>query len=125
MGQGKTTLIAKSSDGLNFTLTGTTWDAGGIPGAYVDTNNLVHLYGCGMGGIVTQTSSDGITFDSAASATAALQTQPSSTTPEIICDPSPVLLDNGTVLLVYKKAPGNVMPSTELAPLDHSLNKAQ
>ncbi len=104
--QGRVTLIATSENGLDFTLTDTTWDAGGIPGAYVDSNNLVHLYGCGMGGIVTQTSSDGITFDSNTSATAALQAQPSSATPEIICDPSPVLLDDGTVLLVYKKAPG-------------------
>lgn len=104
MAQGTQTLIATSDDGLDFTLTDQVWTEGGIPGAYVDNTNLVHLYGCGKGGIVTQTSTDGITF-STSGAVPALQGSIGVTTPEIICDPSPVLLDNDTVLFVYKKAP--------------------
>lgn len=110
MAQGTQTLIATSDDGLNFTLTGQVWTEGGIPGAYVDNTNLVHLYGCGKGGIVTQTSTDGVTF-AASGALVALQGTVSGT-PEIICDPSPVLLDNGEVLLVYKKAPTNQQQPT-------------
>lgn len=118
--RGSETLIATSLDGLNFTLQKTGWDQGGIPGAFVDSENIVHIYGCGRGGIVTQTSTNGITFEDP-TVVPALQGQPGTSAPEIICDPSPVLLDNDVVLLVYKKAPGNSSPTTELPPLDKQL----
>lgn len=94
---GPTTAITTSTDGLTFTATGVTWDGGGVPGAFVDAADVVHLYGCGQGGIMTQTSADGVHFDSSTQPTRALSYA------GVICDPSPVLLANGTIGMVYKK----------------------
>lgn len=96
---GPQTRIITSNDGLEWFDTEFSWTGGGVPGAYVDADNVVHLYGCGQGGIMTETSIDGIIFDG--TPTTALTASDQS----IICDPSPVLLDDGTVLMVYKKAP--------------------
>lgn len=97
--EGPQTLIITSNDGLEWFDTEFSWDGGGVPGAYVDDNNVVHLYGCGQGGIMTETSVDGIIFDG--TSTTALTASDQS----IICDPSPVLLGDDSVLMVYKKAP--------------------
>lgn len=94
---GQTTVIADSDDGLTFTNSGTTWSGGGVPGAFVDAENIVHLYGCGRGGIMTQSSNDGITFSDLEEPVAALTTQ------GVICDPAPVLLGDGSAAMVYKK----------------------
>lgn len=97
LSEGPITHITTAKDGLTFIDTGLTWQYGGVPGAYVDAENVVHLYGCGQGGIMTQTSTTGIDFSKSAAPVAAL------TTDGIICDPSPVGLDDGTVVMVYKK----------------------
>lgn len=96
---GPQTRIATSNDGLVWFDTEFSWDGGGVPGAYIDKNDMVHLYGCGKNGIMTETSVDGMIFDG--TPTVALSASDRS----IICDPSPVLLDDGSVLMVYKKAP--------------------
>ena len=93
---GSTSLIATATDGLNFTLADETWSGGGIPGAYVDTDQVVHIYGC-SGGVNTATSTDGLTFG--ASTTGVIPVTAGYTT----CDPSPVLFNDGTILMVYKK----------------------
>lgn len=93
---GSSTFIATSTDGLNFTLNAMAWPGGGIPGAYVDTTNMVHIYGC-SGGVNTASSFDGITFG--ATTMSVIPATADATT----CDPSPVLLSNGTILMVYKK----------------------
>jgi hypothetical protein len=97
--KGTESLIATSKDGLAFTVSDQTWNGGGVPGAYVDDSDIVHVYGCGTNGIMTQISTDGITFTG--SATSALRA--TGTEPKAICDPSPVQLFDGTVLMVYKK----------------------
>ena len=99
---GPVTRIITSNDGLEWFDTEFNWTGGGVPGAYIDSDNIVHVYGCGQGGIVTEASVDGIIFTG--TPTVALSTTDSA----IICDPSPVLLDDGTVLMVYKKAPVNL-----------------
>ncbi len=99
--KGPETLIATSNDGLTFSLEEATWAGGGVPGAYVDAENMVHLYGCGKEGIATQESADGVTFDELTQPEAALRSEDTAT--PIICDPSPVLLPDGDVLMVYKK----------------------
>jgi hypothetical protein len=100
--RGPETLIATSSDGLTFALEDEEWDGGGVPGAYVDDDGDVHLYGCGQGGIATQESTDGITFSESTEPVTALRSE--DTTTPAICDPAPVLLPDGDVLMVYKKA---------------------
>lgn len=109
--EGRTTLIATSDNGLDFTLTDSIWPEGGIPGAYVDAENVVHLYGCGKGGIVTQTSTDGVTF-----AKAGAKQVLGSDSQEIVCDPSPVLVENGDVVMVYKKAAGGGLQEPKPQP---------
>lgn len=99
--EGPKTHIITSNDGLEWFDSEFDWDGGGVPGAYVAADGTVYLYGCGQGGITTESSVDGIIFDG--TPTVALTTSDQS----IICDPSPVLLDDGTVLMVYKKAPVN------------------
>lgn len=94
---GQITGIASSADGLTFEDTEFSWSDGGIPGAYIDAANYVHLYGCGKGGINTTTSGDGVTFDN--------DTEVAITTTEAttICDPSPAKLPDGTIIMAYKK----------------------
>lgn len=96
LSQGSISLIATSIDGLNFTKANQTWNDGGIPGAYVDTKNLVHIYGC-AGSIQTATSTDGLNFS--ATITPVLPVNNNS----ITCDPSPILLPDNSVLMIYKK----------------------
>ncbi len=106
LSQGQKSLIATSTDGLNFELTESVWNGGGVPGAYVDADNIVHIYGCKQG-ISTATSTDGIIFEDSATAITSWG--------YAICDPSPVLLEDGTVLMVYKKVEvGN--PNTPNTP---------
>lgn len=97
---GTSSIITTSQDGLTFKEVGS-WAGGGVPGAYLDAEDNVHVYGCGQGGLVTQESKDGITFADENFVTALQSVDPDH---KIVCDPSPVLLDDGTVLLVYKKA---------------------
>lgn len=94
---GQSTDIYASTDGLTFERTAFSWSGGGVPGAYVDEDDVVHLYGCSKAGIVTQTASDGVTFEPTTQPVTALQTT------GMICDPSPVLLDDGTIVMAYKK----------------------
>ncbi|MBI2411182.1 MAG: exo-alpha-sialidase [Candidatus Kerfeldbacteria bacterium] len=93
---GSNSLIATSTNGLDFTLTGSSWSGGGIPGVYVDEDDTVHIYGC-SGGVNTATSTDGINFGNTTSGV--IPQDADMTT----CDPSPVLLNDGTILMVYKK----------------------
>lgn len=95
--EGNITHIATSTDGLTFTDTGQTWLDGGIPGAYSDGSQL-HLYGCYSGGITTEVSTDGVTFSSNAAPANVLGGTTTS-----ICDPAPILLNNGSILLAYKQ----------------------
>ncbi len=94
---GQTTGIASSTDGLTFEKTEFSWNGGGIPGAYVDPANYVHLYGCKQNAIMTVSSVDGVTFDDEP------VTALSSTDTTMICDPSPVRLADGIILMIYKK----------------------
>jgi hypothetical protein len=94
---GQTSGIASSADGLAFEDTELSWNGGGVPGAYVDPANYVHLYGCSKGGIQTASSIDGVTF------TDEPEIALSTTEVTTICDPSPARLDDGTILMTYKK----------------------
>ncbi len=111
---GQQTLIAQAEDGLNFELTEYTWDGGGVPGAYVDANDNVHLYGCNQG-INTQVSKDGLHFNEDEAYAKAMDDKGES----VLCDPSPVLLDDGTVLMIYKKQP---MPEKIIEPHNDTSN---
>lgn len=97
---GETSGIATSVDGLTFDYTGSAWDGGGVPGAYVESNSLMRIYGCQGGVINAQASSDGITFVSGEVTENVL-----SASDYIVCDPSPVLLPDGRVVMAYKKRP--------------------
>lgn len=93
---GTTTGIATSGDGLEWFESKQTWSGGGIPGAYRDSTGSVHLYGCSPAGLVTAASTDGTTFNNG-------NEQVFTENVSGVCDPSPVLLDDGSVLLVYKQ----------------------
>jgi hypothetical protein len=98
--EGATSGIATSTDGLLFSNTENTWDSGGVPGAYIESGSLMRIYGCQNGAINTQTSSDGVTFTSDATTENVL-----SSSGYVVCDPSPVLLQDGSVVMAYKKRP--------------------
>ncbi len=91
---GTTTGIATSSDGLEWFESKQSWAGGGVPGAYLDADRTVHLYGCSPSGLMTADSTDGTTF---MGGVAVFKEQAS------VCDPSPALLDDGQVLLIYKQ----------------------
>ena len=93
---GTTTGIATSTDGLTFVDTKERWTGGGVPGAYVDKNDVVHLYGCSPNGLNTASSNDGVAFPAETESVF-------TTTVGGVCDPSPVLIDDEEVLLVYKQ----------------------
>lgn len=88
--------IATSDDGLAWTDTEIVWDGGGVPGAYVDADDVVHLYGCNPQGLLTASSTDGVEFT-------AEPVQAFSATVLGVCDPSPVLVEDGTMIMVYKQ----------------------
>lgn len=93
---GQTTGIATSGDGLEWFDSKQSWSGGGVPGAYVDAAGLVHLYGCTLNGLVTASSTDATTF------TEELEPVFASNIKNV-CDPSPVLLEDDSVLFVYKQ----------------------
>jgi hypothetical protein len=97
--EGETSGIATSTDGLTFTDVGS-WDGGGVPGAYVEGGSLVRIYGCQNGVINANISNDGISFADAGATSSVL-----SSTGTIVCDPSPVILPSGQVIMAYKKRP--------------------
>lgn len=94
---GQITGIASSADGLTFEDTELSWSGGGIPGAYVDPADYVHLYGCKQNAIMTETSTDGVTF------TGETETALTAVEETTICDPSPAQLEDNTILMTYKK----------------------
>ena len=93
---GTTTGIATSNDGLAWSDTEFDWSGGGVPGAYVDGDDVVHLYGCNPQGLLTAASVDGVEFTEE-------PVQAFSETIMGVCDPSPVLLDDGSMIMVYKQ----------------------
>lgn len=88
--------IATSDDGLAWTDTDIVWDGGGVPGAFVDGDDVVHVYGCNPEGLMTTSSVDGVTFDEE-------PVQAFSETTMGVCDPSPVLAEDGSMIMVYKQ----------------------
>lgn len=98
--EGATSGIATATDGLSFANTEYTWDSGGVPGAYVESSSVIRIYGCQNGVINMQESSDGITFTESAATENVL-----SSSGFIVCDPSPVLLQDGQIVMAYKKRP--------------------
>lgn len=81
-------IAATSSDGLNFEYLGST-EVLGIPGATV-VGDEVYLYGCDTG-ITLAKSSDGITFS-----------EPELILQQPVCDPSAILLSDGSFALVVR-----------------------
>lgn len=90
---GNITKMAKSSDGLDFTLKDQIWYGGGIPGAYVQ-DDQVYLYGCSGSNIQAGVSTNGLDFNIESTSVISGATG--------TCDPSPVLLSSGSVFMVYK-----------------------
>ncbi len=92
---GTTTGIATSNDGLAWSDTEFDWSGGGVPGAFVDNDDVVHLYGCNPQGLLTASSVDGVEFTEE-------PVQAFSETVMGVCDPSPVMMGSG-VMMVYKQ----------------------
>ena len=97
LSRGQSTVITTSDDGLSFTDTNEVWEGGGIPGALV-YENKVYLYGCSGADIYVQSSSDGVNFDDDGELALSADTGNSN------CDPAPAVLDDGSIMMVYKKA---------------------
>lgn len=85
-------IILNSDDGLTFNKIGFS-SMLGSPGAVV-VENSVHLYGCGNGGVTRAISNDGIIFN-----------QEEVVIRNRVCDPSPILLNDGTYAIVLKMFP--------------------
>lgn len=87
--------FATSTDGYTFTEqdvdTGTT----GIPGAWVQNDGALSLFGCGQGGLVYSTSTDGINW-------AIAQDGILKETQMLLCDPGAVQLEDNSWVMIFK-----------------------
>lgn len=96
---GNDIIVATSEDGLEFLYTSTVRGIGSVPGAYVEpSTQMVYVYGCNNGDLYMKASVDGVTFNTNTQATPVLESGKS-----FACDPSPVVLSNGAVGLIYKQ----------------------
>lgn len=90
---------ATSGDGLSFVEDpGTRHPFPAIPGSVVLPDGRVRLFVNGPGGIVSRISEDGLSFRDEG-------VRIRSTDGRLLADPAPALRDDGTYVLVYKKAP--------------------
>lgn len=87
--------VATSSDGLNFTEADHQGDLDGIPGTLVEGDEI-KLFGCGRGGLLRYEADSSLSFSTG---TTLSGLQPG------FCDPDPVVLADGSYLLVIKKIP--------------------
>lgn len=96
--QGQTQLYATSTDaGGSFSYKGVIRTTGAVSKTVSLSDGNYRQFYCGKGGIVSETSSDGISWNSSVVSLPSLNSQ-------IMCDPSPVQLDSNNWLMVYKLA---------------------
>lgn len=107
-GSGHNVVSVTSTDasGLTFPATldtGMRATGNGIPGA-LRIGNTYYLYTC-PNGIGYATSSDGLTFTSAGTAIAPIAGN-------LVCDPSPLDMGNGSYLMAFKRRPSSATAAT-------------
>jgi hypothetical protein len=98
--QGRDDIAYNSTDGTNFTEIGAVSTAGAVSGSIALPNGTIRHYFCGMNGIesaLSKTPSSGWTAEPGY--------RIATGTNKIVCDPSPLLLPNGTYMLFYKVQP--------------------
>ncbi len=83
---------------------GTRVSDGSVPYAMKLKDGRFRLYYCGMGGIRSAVSTDGLSFTDEAGTR--LTGDPSSTYEKVVCDPTVVTLDDGRVRMYYKGSDG-------------------
>lgn len=83
---------------------GTRVSDGSVPYAMKLKDGRFRLYYCGMGGIRSAVSTDGLSFTDEAGTR--LTGDPSSTYEKVVCDPTVVTLDDGRVRMYYKGGDG-------------------
>ncbi len=100
-------VTATSTTGVTFAASqdpGFRVTSGGVPGA-LKVGGTFYIYGCGSGGILYFSSSDGLSFSSGGTSVGLTSTG-------TICDPSPIDNGGGTYLMAFKKGTGGG-PSTD------------
>ncbi|MDO8591933.1 MAG: exo-alpha-sialidase [bacterium] len=94
--QGQTQLYATSTDaGGSFSYKGVVRATGAVSKTVSLSDGSYRQFYCGKGGIVSETSKDGINWNSGVVSLTSAASQ-------ITCDPSPVQLDTNNWLMVYK-----------------------